>query len=42
VIIAPVDFRDGGVVRYDRQKFFWLDELYKKLAQELEAYRKKG
>ena len=42
VIIAPVDFRDGGVVRYDRQKFFWLDELYKKLAQELETYRKKG
>jgi murein L,D-transpeptidase YafK len=42
VIIAPVDFREGGIVKYDKQKFFWLDELYKKLAQELEAYQKKG
>ena len=42
VIIVPVDFRIGEVVKYDRRKFFWLDELYMQLARELEPYRKKG
>ncbi|MBN2768214.1 MAG: L,D-transpeptidase family protein [Campylobacterales bacterium] len=42
VIIAPVDFREGGIVKYDRQKFFWLDELYEKLREELKIYKQKG